>query len=194
MKKILSTLLFCIISANVVVVNAHTKNQRITFMGSGAAIGTLIAGPIGAVIGAALGDRLSDHYDSSANTSFIENNISPFDESGEVSVYFGTGEYKLSLDSIEILKGVAKVIKSNSKLKLYVVAAADPRGKNGYDNKKLSVKRAEEVKNYLVDNENIDEYSILAKGVGPIDAAEKTTENYQKLRVAKLKLINMNSK
>lgn len=192
----------CTMSVTTVTASA-TTNQRIGLMGSGAVIGTLVAGPVGTVLGVALGDWLNTHYLSSIDnadlaelSSHIESPLNkvadPFNKEGEVSIYFDTASYTLSSDDEILLEKVMDVMKSNPSFRLYIVGATDPRGNSKF-NETLSNQRADIVKSYLTNHGNISEDHMLTKGIGAIDAAEKTDENYKKLRVTKLKLIDMRS-
>jgi outer membrane protein OmpA-like peptidoglycan-associated protein len=80
-------------------------------------------------------------------------------------VYFQTNSDELSKDDIAILDAIVVGLQGNPDVKLEVVGNTDNIG--GADlNKKLSMQRAQEVKNYLV-SKGIDEKRLLVIGNGP---------------------------
>ena len=211
MKKMLIAAalgLACI--ASLPTAQAHEwTGHRIGLIGSGAVLGTLVAGPIGTVIGAAIGDKFSDYAfgDNNDHDSLDQHNdmhdmnvssagpvnhvdsdesLAPFDKTGEASVYFSVAGADLTTQDKSLLHEVADVLKSNAQYNIFVIGAADPRGRNGYDNLALSKRRADSVKLYL-EEEGISPERIRHKGIGPIES--DSGDNYHELRVAKLRLV-----
>jgi len=185
--------------------NAEACNwtgQRAGLIGSGAVVGTLVAGPVGTVIGVALGDWLnskSDACHAGANSTSAALDVVPvstksyanlkhFDTNGETAVYFSVGSNTLNKTDQSLLSSAASVLKAHPKFDLAIVGAADPTGQErGYDNLGLSKRRADSVKTYLHSYKGIDANRLLTKGIGAILSSEK--KEFDRLRVAKLKLV-----
>ena len=91
-------------------------------------------------------------------------------ESGKVAVYgiyFDTGKSVLKPESKGTLEEISKLMKADSKLKLYVVGHTDNTGT--YDaNMKLSMERATAVVTALVSQYSVNAASLQACGGGPI--------------------------
>ena len=79
-------------------------------------------------------------------------------------VNFLTGSDVLSDDSKNILNDVAATLAKNPGLKVEIAGYTDSRGNAGF-NQRLSQKRAESVKTYIV-SQGIDESRMIAKGYG----------------------------
>lgn len=101
-----------------------------------------------------------------ADASSMANSIR---ETGKVAVYgiyFDTGKATLKPESLSSLQEIAKLLKSDSSLKLYVVGHTDNTG--GFDaNMKLSMDRATSVVNELVSKHSISAAILKACGDGP---------------------------
>jgi len=101
-------------------------------------------------------------------------------ETGKVAlygIYFDTGKATLKPESESTLKEIAKLLKSDPALKLYVVGHTDNTG--GFDsNMKLSADRAGAVVNALVTKHFVSAASLKACGDGPTApvAANETEE------------------
>ena len=195
--------LACIASLSTAQAHEWT-GQRIGLISSGAVLGTLVAGPIGTVLGAAIGDKFSNyafgdgdssmsgHHDvdlssiGPVNHEDSSKSLTPFDKTGEASVYFSVAGASLTTQDKELLHEVADVLKSNAQYNIFVIGAADPRGRNGYDNVALSERRASSVKLYL-EEEGVSANRIRHKGIGAIES--ESGDDYHELRVAKLRLV-----
>ncbi len=175
------------------------SGQRGGLVSSGAIIGTLVAGPVGTVVGAAVGDWLNGSTDdchikkatlsSKTTPEDTYGKLAPFNNGGEVSIYFSTASSALQLHDTNKLNKVADLLKSNDELNLAVVGGSDPRAKNNYNNLALSQRRANSIKQYLTSKEGINSNRIFTKGIG---ASQPTNnETYSKLRVAKLRLVKV---
>ena len=80
-------------------------------------------------------------------------------------IHFASGSSKLSSDSKKILDKVVRTLKENPEIEVEIRGYTDNTG--SYDgNVRLSQKRAEAVKDYLVQN-GIDASRVQAKGYGP---------------------------
>ena len=80
-------------------------------------------------------------------------------------IYFDTGKAKIKPKSEPTLKEIAKLLRQNPDLALYVVGHTDSRG--GFDyNMDLSKRRAEAVVEALVSEYNINEERLHSYGVG----------------------------
>jgi OmpA-OmpF porin, OOP family len=90
-------------------------------------------------------------------------------ETGKVAVYgiyFDTGKSTLKPESQSTLEQIAKMLKADAALKLYVVGHTDNTGQ--YDaNMKLSIDRAAAVVNALVTQYSVNAASLKACGDGP---------------------------
>jgi len=90
-------------------------------------------------------------------------------ETGKVAIYgiyFDTGKATLKPESQPTLLEIAKLLKTNPGLKLYVVGHTDNTG--AFDaNVKLSMDRAAAVVNALVSKQSVNVASLKACGDGP---------------------------
>ena len=202
MKKTLVTSalsLACVMSLPAAQAACNWTGQRAGLIGSGAVVGTLVAGPVGTVIGSALGDWLNGSTGKCQAPEKVVSapkkvvpvnpyaNLKPFDTHGKTSVYFAIGSNTLTSSDQSLLADAANVLKVHPNFNLTVVGATDPRAKNGYDNLALSQRRANTVKDYLVTKEGIDVNRVSTKGVGVFKHSEGAALNT--LRVARLKLV-----
>lgn len=98
-------------------------------------------------------------------------------------VYFDTGSAKIKDESYAVLKQVANVLTANSDLKLLIAGHTDNTGTTE-GNKKLSLDRAESVKQYLVSRFGIAAARLDTKGAGDTEpmADNKTAEGRSKNR------------
>jgi outer membrane protein OmpA-like peptidoglycan-associated protein len=94
---------------------------------------------------------------------------SSINETGKVAVYgiyFDTGKATLKPESQPTMLEIAKLLKTNPGLKLYVVGHTDNTG--AFDaNMKLSMDRAAAVVNALVSKQSVNAASLKACGDGP---------------------------
>lgn len=81
-------------------------------------------------------------------------------------VYFATDSAEIAERSYAILDEVVRVLKENPKVRVRVEGHTDDRAMLGYDNQKLSERRAESVKQYLV-NHGVASKRLQSKGWGP---------------------------
>jgi len=89
---------------------------------------------------------------------------------GKISIYgihFNTDSAKIKDESKMALSEIAKLLKSNPKLKLYVVGHTDSQGKEVY-NQNLSQSRAQSVVKALTEQYGIAKNRLLARGVGAL--------------------------
>jgi OmpA-OmpF porin, OOP family len=111
-----------------------------------------------------------------ADASSMANSIR---ETGKVAlygIYFDTGKATLKPESLSTLQEIAKLLKSDPALKLFVVGHTDNTG--GFDaNMKLSMERAAAVVNELVTKHSVSAAILKACGDGPTaPVATNTTE------------------
>lgn len=81
-------------------------------------------------------------------------------------VYFATDSADIAERSFAILDEVVRVLKENPKVRIRVEGHTDDRAQPGFDNQKLSERRAESVKQYFV-GKGIAAKRIQSKGWGP---------------------------
>ena len=164
------------------------SGQRIALIGAGAITGTLIGGPLLGVIGIAMADYFNAKEKHNINTASgdVTTNCNLKSENYTVStnehtIFFATASSNLAGKDKAKLDKIAVFLKSDNSINLKIIASADPRGKTGYDNKKLSVKRAQAVKDYLIEYCDIDSSKIYAEGIGAVNDSDKS---FRMLRVA----------
>jgi outer membrane protein OmpA-like peptidoglycan-associated protein len=98
-------------------------------------------------------------------------------------INFETGKATILPESYPILDEAAKVLKENPTVRVEVGGHTDSQG-SASSNMTLSQKRAESVRLYLIENDQIEGNRLLAKGYGesqPV-AANDTKENMAKNR------------
>lgn len=102
-------------------------------------------------------------------------------------IYFDTGKADLKPESEPVLEEIAKLLKQNPKLNLYVVGHTDNIGSLS-SNMELSLSRAQAVVNTLVSKYGIDANRLYPVGVGPLApvASNKTEEGQAKNRLVEL--------
>ena len=99
------------------------------------------------------------------------------------NIYFNSGKATLKLESFPILDSIAMMLKDNPDVIVEIQGHTDSRGSESF-NLKLSEKRAETVKEYLVKNHGILPDRLITKGYGeskPI-ASNETEEGRAKNR------------
>jgi len=82
-------------------------------------------------------------------------------------IYFDSGKAIVKEDSEPSLAEIAKLLKRNQTLELYIVGHTDSDGKLEY-NMTLSQKRAVAVVKVLISKYNIDPKRLVPKGLGPL--------------------------
>jgi len=111
-------------------------------------------------------EKQAMEQDVVADASSMANSIR---ETGKVAVYgiyFDTGKATLKPESLSAIQEIAKLLKSDPSLKLYVVGHTDNTG--GFDaNMKLSMDRAASVVNELVSKHSVNASVLKACGDGP---------------------------
>ncbi|AEA33708.1 OmpA family protein [Hippea maritima] len=102
-------------------------------------------------------------------------------------IYFDFNKATIKPSSEPTIKEIARLLKENPSLKLYVVGHTDSIGDLNY-NMKLSKKRAKAVVDELVKKYNINPNRLKAFGVGPLApvASNKTEEGRSKNRRVEL--------
>ncbi|MFZ6053397.1 OmpA family protein [Halocola ammonii] len=80
------------------------------------------------------------------------------------NIYYATDEYRLNVISMRELNRWVTILKKNPNVKIELTSHTDSRGVDEY-NMKLSDRRAQEAKKYLVEK-GVPENRIIAKGMG----------------------------
>jgi OOP family OmpA-OmpF porin len=80
-------------------------------------------------------------------------------------IYFDTGRSELKVGTLSTLDEVAQVMSKNSNLRVDIQGHTDHVGTDRY-NQRLSEKRAEAVRTYLIREKGIDETRLTASGFG----------------------------
>lgn len=96
-----------------------------------------------------------------------------------VDVYFPYDSAELTAERIKKLKSNAKIIKDNN-LKVLLVGSASPEGATDY-NLKLSERRVNAVKKYLIEKEGISENLLKTKADGEIEVPKKEWPGVRKV-------------
>jgi OmpA-OmpF porin, OOP family len=112
------------------------------------------------------------------------------DVSGHIAlygIYFDVDKSDIKPESAPLLSEIAKLLKHNPSLSLYVVGHTDNTGTFEH-NQNLSRKRAESVVKFLIQNEHIDAKRLKGYGVGPLApiATNDTEEGKAKNRRVEL--------
>lgn len=105
-------------------------------------------------------------------------------------IHFDVNKASLKPDSYTILNDLGKMLAENPTVKIKVIGHTDSDGTEEA-NLKLSQKRAEAIKNYLVTNFNIDSSRIITEGKGesqPIASNATTAGKAKNRRVEFIKL------
>jgi outer membrane protein OmpA-like peptidoglycan-associated protein len=90
--------------------------------------------------------------------------------------YFPYNEYSLSEYTKQVLDENIQVIKNNQTLSVVIKGYADSRGSEAY-NKNLSLKRAQAVKEYMVENGVNSKRIIAVKGMGESELVNNCDDN-----------------
>ena len=107
-------------------------------------------------------------------------------------IYFDHDSYAVKSESEPALKAIAKMLKANKNLNVYVVGHTDATGGPAY-NLELSRKRAQAVADKLVDEYGIFQERLKAEGVGLLSPiSSNRTEEGKKLN-RRMELVEMGS-
>ena len=115
------------------------------------------------------------------------------EERGSVSIYgihFDHNSAVVKSGSEKVLREIAKYLKRNPKVKLYVVGHTDGAGSYDY-NLKLSLKRAEAVVRRLVKEYGISPKRLKAVGVGPVAPVDTNRTSEGRARNRRVELVEM---
>ncbi len=117
----------------------------------------------------------------------MEKEISQKGKVAIYGIYFDFNSAELKPESKPTLDEIAKLLKNNPSLKLYVVGHTDNIGELEY-NMELSLRRALAVVNELVEKYGIEKTRLKAFGVGPLSpvASNRTEEGRAKNRRVEL--------
>lgn len=122
-----------------------------------------------------------------ANAEAMGNDINTTGHVSIYGIYFDTGKAEIKPESDAAIAEIAKLLKNNNALKIYVVGHTDNAG--SFDaNMKLSKDRAVAVTNSLVSKYGIASSSLKAYGVSSLNpiASNKTEEGKAKNRRVEL--------
>lgn len=112
-----------------------------------------------------------------ANADAWKNEIQQTGKAALYGIYFDTGKSDIKPESEPALKEIARLLNTNTALKLHVVGHTDNVGGLDY-NLKLSKARADAVVNELVNKHKIASDRLRANGVGPLSpVSTNSTEN-----------------
>lgn len=122
-----------------------------------------------------------------ADVKSLMNDIRATGHASVYGIYFDFDKADIKPESEKAIKEIAKLLKQNSSLKLYVVGHTDNVGTFDY-NMKLSKARANAVVNELVSKYGISSGRLKAYGVGPLApvASQDTEEGRAKNRRVEL--------
>lgn len=101
-----------------------------------------------------------------ANAESLAGNINETGKASVYGIYFDTGKSEIKPGSEQAMSEIAKLLRANSTLKLYVVGHTDNIGTVDY-NIKLSQSRAAAVVNDLVNKKGIPASRLISFGAGP---------------------------
>ena len=119
--------------------------------------------------------------------------IQDIESTGKVSiygVYFDTDSAKIKSESKPTVEEIAKVLKNNTNLKLYVVGHTDSTGNFDY-NMDLSQRRAEALVDKLVKEYNINRNRLEPAGVGPLAPKESNKTENGRAKNRRVELVKM---
>ena len=122
-----------------------------------------------------------------ANAEVMGNNINTTGHVSVYGIYFDTGKAEIKPESDAAIAEIAKLLKNNDALKVYVVGHTDNTG--SFDaNMKLSKDRATAVTHSLVSKHGIASSRLVAYGVSSLSpvASNKTEEGKAKNRRVEL--------
>jgi len=117
------------------------------------------------------GDGVPDHRDKEPQTpvntpvDFWGQTISNSKTNGFASVYFDFDRTDLDADALKTIEAVAEKLNENPEVMVEVRGYADYVGNENY-NKDLSLRRADKVKNELINKFNINPLRIISNGKG----------------------------
>ena len=103
------------------------------------------------------------------------------------NIYFESGSDHLLPESEPALDEVGKALEHNPNLRLEIQGHTDTRGPAAY-NMKLSQKRAEAVRSYLISHFNVDGDRLVAKGYGETRPETKERNQEELLRNRRVEL------
>lgn len=127
------------------------------------------------------------NQDITANADAFSNDIRATGHAAVYGIYFDTGKSEIKPQSEAALTEIAKLLKGDPGLKVYVVGHTDSVGETAF-NMKLSQARADAVLNALVSKHGIAAARLKSYGVGPLApvASNDTEEGKAKNRRVEL--------
>ena len=122
-----------------------------------------------------------------ANAAALSNDLRTTGHTALYGIYFDTGKSEIKPESEQAIGEIAKLLKNDASLKVYVVGHTDNVG--GMDaNMKLSQARSDAVAQALISKHSIDSSRLKAHGAGPFApvASNDTEEGRAKNRRVEL--------
>lgn len=122
------------------------------------------------------------------NAKVLKDNLNKKGHVPVYQIYFDFNKSSLKPESEPAIREIAKLLKQNPKLKLYIVGHTDNIGNFDY-NLKLSKKRAEAVVNRLVNKYKISPDRLKAFGVGPLCPVESNDTEQGRAKNRRVELV-----
>jgi len=142
------------------------------------------------------GDNYSIHIiekeamrqDVVADASSLAGSISSTGKASVYGIYFDTGKSDIKAESAPAIQEIAKMLKADAKLKLYVVGHTDNAGTFS-SNVTLSNSRADAVVKELVSKYSIAATRLQAFGAGPTSPVQSNTTEEGKAKNRRVELV-----
>ena len=128
------------------------------------------------------------NQDVTANADSLAASIGGTGKAAVYGIYFDTGKSEIKPASEAAIKEIAKLLKNDAGLKLYVVGHTDNQGAFDY-NIKLSQSRAAAVVNALVKQHGIAVARLTPFGAGPTSPAAANTSDEGRAKNRRVELV-----
>ncbi|MDA8138200.1 MAG: OmpA family protein [Desulfobacteraceae bacterium] len=133
-------------------------------------------------------EKQTMNQDVTANADSLASSITSTGKAAVYGIYFDTGKSEIKPTSEPALGEIAKLLKNDAKLKLYVVGHTDNVG--AFDaNIKLSQARAAAVVNALVKQHGIAAARLTPFGAGPTSPAAANTSDEGRAKNRRVELV-----
>jgi len=123
-----------------------------------------------------------------ATAEVITNDITSTRHAALYGIYFDTGKSEIKAESESSLKEIAKMLKQNAKMKLFVVGHTDNVGSIGA-NIALSKARAEAVVRAMTAKYGVGAGQLAAHGVGSLSPVAPSTTEEGRARNRRVELV-----
>lgn len=124
-----------------------------------------------------------------ADAKSLENKIEKTGSVAVYGIYFDTGKSEIKPESEPAISEIAKLLKADPELKLYVVGHTDNAGTFDY-NLKLSQARASAVVAYLVNKNGIAAARLTSFGAGPTSPVASNKSDEGRARNRRVELVS----